>query len=758
MRNQQDRKISVQVFDRYTEPHLQGDKRESKRDQCYVLPQVTTSEFSYRDEIPTPISLRVKDLLESNIGGAVLFAETDGLEEAHDEVNRQQPDPVVKGGQNDFLLDETEEISTSDILDSRLWEVWVRRENEVSHSQSKLHPTLLSLTAEPSERSQRVKLWNQVLPQSVAFNSTPDRAETQETLRVDPFLANTLSFGTKDTLFDIDEDLESEVPSETEADETSQMSTCGFQVLQYRVIHRPLKITRLSSLAHQARPNHEEQHDTRSTNQIVRTIDHKHLQGVYESIKPLLKLVEQLHLRDLSLGGFDPSLFGYDEELTDTVKPLYPLPLYDMSNAQPPISTCGEESMLHTGFSPPEVYGYFDARPTKRSDVFSAGMVLYYALTDCPRFPETRRPFFRLPSPFVYRQDLAPELVAVIYRAISPCPDRRQQNLSELIKDLEWALSSNLKRQKRPQEGLRLEAAHEIHIGLLKGQYNPINQDDLFLGYQNEIDLGLFVVTDGVSICEYGSGDLASGFVRETAVENWRDLCQLQTLTEDEDTLSEITLGMIEGVAGNYGKFLTQLVNDSNRRIGEYVNQQLPVFHGPPEGIMAATIVAAVINQGTATFTSVGDSRIYLVRDGYIVNLMYDEDLYTHLLQAKQSPTQAQQSPSASALIHCVGEFTKNEEQKLIPSRISPQLKELKLLPGDHLLLCSDGIPDYAGVNEEDAEEKMRKCVQDSYNIHHSAFELISLANRGGGGDNLSCIVLKFTSDFDEGDEREGQS
>ena len=160
MRNQQDRKISVQVFDRYTEPHLQGDKRESKRDQCYVLPQVTTSEFSYRDEIPTPISLRVKDLLESNIGGAVLFAETDGLEEAHDEVNRQQPDPVVKGGQNDFLLDETEEISTSDILDSRLWEVWVRRENEVSHSQSKLHPTLLSLTAEPSERSQRVKLWN----------------------------------------------------------------------------------------------------------------------------------------------------------------------------------------------------------------------------------------------------------------------------------------------------------------------------------------------------------------------------------------------------------------------------------------------------------------------------------------------------------------------------------------------------------------------------------------------------------------------
>ena len=178
---------------------------------------------------------------------------------------------------------------------------------------------------------------------------------------------------------------------------------------------------------------------------------------------------------------------------------------------------------------------------------------------------------------------------------------------------------------------------------------------------------------------------------------------------------------------------------------GEFPKQ----FGVDTAGSGAATIVAAVINQGVATLTSVGDSRIYLIRNGYIINLMYDEDLYTHLLQAKQSPTQAQQSPSSSALVHCVGEFTKDSESKLVASQLTPQLREIRLLSGDQILLCSDGLPDYSGIDEADAEDKMRKCIEESFNVHHAAFELISLANRGGGGDNLSCIVLKFTADQD---------
>jgi serine/threonine protein phosphatase PrpC len=511
----------------------------------------------------------------------------------------------------------------------------------------------------------------------------------------------------------------------------------------------------------------------------VKTLPISKIRDVIDSMRPLFDLINDIHKSGYCLGGFDPSLFkaislqknATGDELSPThVRPVYPLRLYhlqrpsseelgDLSVAddlfEPQIQLAsspyirGEELSVYLGYSPPEMYGYYQGVPSTKSDVFSAAMMIYYAITDCPRFAETMRPFARLPSPVVYRQDLPPELIAVVYRAISPSPARRHQDMEAFMRELEWALHTAELREQISPSSLQLEAGHEIHIGILKGQYNPINQDDLFLGYQSDNDLGLFVVTDGVSICEHGSGDLASGLVREEAAKSWRNLCQMRSIGDEEETLSELNLSALEGQTYNYGRVLTSLINNANRRIGEYINQRVPVFHGPPEGIMAATVVAAAITRGVVMLTSVGDSRIYLIREGHITSLMYDEDLYTHLLQARQSPAQAQQSPSAAALVHCVGEFNKDSDQKLQASLISPQLREVKLLPGDQLVLCSDGIPDYSGVDEEDAEECILRCVESALTVHHAAFELISLANRGGGGDNLSCIVLKFSEGKD---------
>ena len=570
----------------------------------------------------------------------------------------------------------------------------------------------------------------------------------------------------------------------------------GYLVRYASVPFRPIPFKKLSQLQpyslvkSPATTNPSSTHQTDSqpdvsdtTSKPVKTLAISKIKEVVESMRPLFNLISDVHQSGYCLGGFDPSLFKAislqqsddGNELSPShIRPVYPLRLYqvqspssedkeefkglDESDPLPVESKLqlasspyvrGEELSVYLGYSPPEMYGYYHGVPNTWSDVFSAAMMLYYAITDCPRFAETMRPFARLPSPIVYRQDLPPEVVAVIYRAISPSPTRRPKDMKAFMADLDWALHTAELREQMSPSSLQLEAGHEIHIGLLKGQYNPINQDDLFLGYQSENDLGLFVVTDGVSICEHGSGDLASGLVREEAAKCWRDLCQMKSIGDDEETLSEVNLSALEGQTYNYGRVLTSLVNHANRRIGEYINERIPAFHGPPEGIMAATLVAAAITRGVVMLTSVGDSRIYLIREGHITSLMYDEDLYTHLLQARQSPAQAQQSPSAAALVHCVGEFTKDTDQKLQPSPISPQLREIKLLPGDQLVLCSDGIPDYSGVDEEDAEECILRCVENALTVHHAAFELISLANRGGGGDNLSCIVLKFSEGKD---------
>jgi serine/threonine protein phosphatase PrpC len=300
--------------------------------------------------------------------------------------------------------------------------------------------------------------------------------------------------------------------------------------------------------------------------------------------------------------------------------------------------------------------------------------------------------------------------------------------------------------------GIAVEVAHEIHVGLLKGHYNPINQDDIFLAYQPESERGLFVVTDGVSISEYGSGDVASGYVRSAAQAAWSELIAGPSLPEEEETLSELSLVELQRVAARPSTALiTDMLNEANRSIGEHVMEEQGVFHGPPEGIMAATAVVVFMEGDQALLSSMGDSRIYLIRDGHLSSLMVDDDLATHLMQMGQTPSQAYQAPSSAALVNCVGEFKKDHEGRLEAVPVQPQLASLRLLPHDTIVLCSDGIPDYGGFDEEDAERKILNLVESAFSAPKAAFDLVTLANQGGGGDNISCIVLRFR-------EREGDA
>ena len=461
-----------------------------------------------------------------------------------------------------------------------------------------------------------------------------------------------------------------------------------------------------------------------------------------ERAEPLLKLLERLHAVDLALGSLHPEHLCVEGSAEGPrARPRWAL---DLLAPRRPLSMSSSEQQAHLGYSPPESYGHFHAAPGAEADVFSVGMWLFYAVTGVPPLQETRRPNHRLPAPNVYHANLSPELGAVIRRATSPSPRRRYVDAAALRGALRWAARLAARRASKRASALHVEVGHDIHVGLLKGQYNPTNQDDLFMGYQPEAERGLFVVTDGVSISEHGSGDIASGYVRQAAFEAWEELCRAPSAQEEEETLSEISLSALQRSSSLSPQVLTDLLNEANRRIGEHVSVTQPVFRGPPEGIMAATAVISFIEGDQALLASMGDSRIYLIRDGHLCSLMVDDDLATHLVQLGQTPAQAYQAPSAAALVNCVGEFKKNAEGRLVPVPVHPQLTSLRLLPGDTLLLCSDGIPDYAGLDEEDAERRMLATVEGAFSAPKAAFDLIALANSGGGGDNISCVVLRL--------------
>lgn len=420
------------------------------------------------------------------------------------------------------------------------------------------------------------------------------------------------------------------------------------------------------------------------------------------------------------------------------------------------------------GFSAPEVLGRCGGGLDARTDVFFGGIVLYYALARIPPLEEAGRADTRLPSPHIYTSGLPPELVAVARRATSPLPERRYSNAGELASALQWALEMARARDEAPQRRLQLDIGHELHVGVLKGQYAPKNQDDLFLAYDGKMQVGLFVVSDGVSIAEYGSGDLASACVREQALDAWSVDVQAglhQThlpgtapdeeptvpldTTEDTSDWAPVAGPGTDECALQYSTetrraLLRRMLDAANGRIAERIHEDYPVFHPPPEGIMGATALGLLLDGNRGTFCAIGDSRIYLVRDGHISPLNIDHDLATQLLRMGRTPTAVEQVPAGAALIRCVGEFDKDANNRLIPVPLQPEFRDMRLLPGDTIVLCSDGIPDYAGHDEEDAESRIRAAVEAAPDAPWAAFELMVAANRGGGGDNISCVVLMF--------------
>jgi len=485
---------------------------------------------------------------------------------------------------------------------------------------------------------------------------------------------------------------------------------------------------------------------------VIAERDHNDGQALVESwVMPVARAVADLHAAEKIAGGFDPSEVLVDRR--GQCRFRWPPSLTDRSQA--PLSPCRRR--VYRGYSAPELYGRCGGEVGAPADVFFVGAVMYYALARVAPMTEAGHSTDRLPAPHIYHADVPPELGAIARRAVSPVPDRRYPDAGAMLDALETALDVVDERRNVRRGPIGVDVGHELHIGVLKGQYAPQNQDDLFLAYHVDSSIGLFVVSDGVSISEYGSGDIASSCVRQEALNGWRLILDGHLADEDPDDsvdahdetlagLGEPTPALPLDFDGRC-RFLGSLLDQANRRIGQLVQQEVPHFPGQPEGIMAATAVTVLLEDNRVTLSSIGDSRIYLVRDGHMSQLSIDHDLATQLLRLGRPPSVARSFPAAGALIRCVGEFDKDADHQLVPVPLQPEFLELMVLPGDTLLLCSDGIPDYGGYDEEDAEERMRQCVASAPGAPWAAFELMVLANRGGGGDNISCIVLRFHDD-----------
>ena len=169
--------------------------------------------------------------------------------------------------------------------------------------------------------------------------------------------------------------------------------------------------------------------------------------------------------------------------------------------------------------------------------------------------------------------------------------------------------------------------------------------------------------------------------------------------------------------------FLTDALMAGHRQILRY---------GTDRGMLDSprtTIVAAVVQAGSVTWTHCGDSRLYLLRHGELMTRTRDHSMLEQRL-ARVLPTKGPDRPNRNVLFTCLGSPTKP-----IFSITGPVV----LQQGDRVMLCSDGL--WSTVAEKDIVDELGHKSVDV-----AVPDLVEKALRLGGesGDNVTCIALEW--------------
>jgi serine/threonine protein phosphatase PrpC len=145
---------------------------------------------------------------------------------------------------------------------------------------------------------------------------------------------------------------------------------------------------------------------------------------------------------------------------------------------------------------------------------------------------------------------------------------------------------------------------------------------------------------------------------------------------------------------------------------------------------MGTTLVAAVIHEDRLIVANVGDSRAYLVRDGEAIQITEDHSWVAEQVKlGVMTDEQAENHAYRNVVTRCLGH----------KPGIQVDIFEHRLRTGDVILLCSDGLS-----NQVPADEMAR--VVTGHTPDQSTDRLVDLANRAGGPDNITVVVVQVVA------------
>ena len=204
----------------------------------------------------------------------------------------------------------------------------------------------------------------------------------------------------------------------------------------------------------------------------------------------------------------------------------------------------------------------------------------------------------------------------------------------------------------------------------------------------------LFAVADGVGGHE--KGEVASRTAIETVVEGFREASRGEPLS-----------GLLE-----------KLVRRANTRV---------LDAGMNSG-MATTLVACALRYDRAVIAHVGDSRCYLVRRKAATLLTRDHTIANeHARLGLLTSEEVAEAETRHILSRSLGSELS----------VSAEVSERQVLPGDVLLLCSDGL--HGALSTED----IASVVSETADVELATRRLVGLANEKDGSDNVTAQVVR---------------
>jgi len=242
------------------------------------------------------------------------------------------------------------------------------------------------------------------------------------------------------------------------------------------------------------------------------------------------------------------------------------------------------------------------------------------------------------------------------------------------------------------------------------GKQRIVNEDCLFVDPENR----LMLVLDGMG--GHRAGEVAARLAMETITGFFKDHANGNDLNTElfEDYDHSFTY---------HTNLLRQATFAANRVVLEK-SLEREEFVG-----MGCTVAGMAVRDFSVSLINVGDSRLYLIRNGTIEQVSKDHTLAEDQVERGiMSREEARESQLKHILSSVIG----------VDTRIRVHVDELTVMPGDRFLLCSDGLT--AVMTDE---EILQEIVRDPVG-QETLDRLVSIVNDRGGPDNTTLVLSVF--------------